>query len=334
MLCASNGIATAKDMLPKADLVGAGSTFSAPIYQRWIEEFSGKNPGFSLFYDPVGSGEGTKRFIAGQVDFGASDSAMSDEQIAKVENGVQLIPATAGIVVLAYNIPKIHGQLRLSRDVYSDIFLGKIKNWNDPRIAALNPGLNLPNLNIITITRTDASGTTWAFTNHLNAISKAWRETGSGAVKKMDWPGTSMSANYNEGVSAKIKVSWGGIGYVEYGIAKRAGLEMAALENKEGHFISPSDESGTITLANTSAEIPANLRMFFPDPAGKDSYPIITYSWLLLYKSYPEKKQAERVKEFVKWGLAEGQKYAAVYGYAALPQPVVSKALEALGNVH
>ena len=109
---------------------------------------------------------------------------------------------------------------------------------------------------------------------------------------------------------------------------------LAALENKEGHFISPSDESGTITLANTSAEIPANLRMFFPDPAGKDSYPIITYSWLLLYKSYPEKKQAERVKEFVKWGLAEGQKYAAVYGYAALPQPVVSKALEALGNVH
>ena len=316
-----------------ADLVGAGATFPAPLYQRWVREFAGTPQAFSVFYDAVGSGDGIKRFIAEDVDFGASDAAMSDDQIARVVRGVKLIPATAGIIALAYNLPGIDA-LRLSRDVYVDIFLGKIRSWDDPRIQALNPNRRLPRLTIVTITRSDSSGTTWAFTNHLSAIAETWRTGGPGVGKKIDWPANSMASRYNEGVAAKIKYSKGSIGYVEYGIAKRSGLSMASLENKMGAFVKPSDASGTTTLANTSARMPANLRLFIPDPDGEDSYPIVTYTWLLVYQTYRDPAKAERVKRFVRWGLSEGQKFAPEYGYAPLPQPVATLAIDALSDVH
>ncbi len=330
----SNGFAAdGKITLDNADIVGAGATFPAPLYQRWIKEFGKQHSDFTLFYAEVGSGEGIKRFMAGETDFGASDAAMNDDQIARVERGVQLIPATAGIIVLAYNLPSVHGELRLSREVYVDIFLGRIRNWNDERITRLNPDLKLPNLNIVTITRSDSSGTTWAFTNHLNSISPKWKEAGLSVGKKVDWPGNSMASRYNEGVAAKIKYSWGSIGYVEYGIAERAGLAMAALENKAGLYVEPTDESGTNTLANTSTQMPPNLRMFLPDPEGTDSYPIVTYTWLLLFQSYADKTKAARVKQFVQWGLTEGQNFAPEYGYAPLPEPVAAAALKALAEV-
>jgi phosphate transport system substrate-binding protein len=331
-----NSVANAakeKVNLNNADIVGAGATFPAPLYQRWVKEFT-KNSGFTLFYDAVGSGAGTKRFIAEEVDFGASDSAMSDSKMAQVDRGVQLIPATAGIIAVAYNIPGLNGELRLSREVYVDIFLGKIRRWNDERIKKLNPGLDLPRLNIVTITRSDSSGTTWAFTNHLAAVSSQWKDKGPGVGKKVDWPGNSMAARYNEGVAVKIRHSWGSIGYVEYGIAKRAGLTMATLENRMGQFVSPTDNSGTITLENTASTMPSNLRLFLPDPAGADSYPIVTYSWLLLYKKYEDTSKGERVKQFVNWGLTSGQNFAAEYGYAPLPKSVAAAALNALATVH
>jgi phosphate transport system substrate-binding protein len=319
--------------LENADVVGAGATFPAPLYQSWIKAFAKQDPGFTLFYDAVGSGSGTKRFMAREVDFGASDSAMTDEQMQQVEQGVQLIPATAGIIVLAYHIPDLEGELRLSRDVYTDIFLGKIRNWNDDRIQALNPNLKLPRLNIVTITRSDSSGTTWAFTNHLSAISDAWRQKGPGTGKKVDWPGNSMAARYNEGVAVKIRHSWGSIGYVEYGIAKRAGLSMATLENQAGAFVQPDDNSGTITLAQNASKMPENLRMFLPDPEGAEAYPIVTYSWLLLYQTYADQSKSDKVKQFVKWGLTAGQELAPQYGYAPLPPSVATAALNALNGV-
>jgi phosphate transport system substrate-binding protein len=322
-----------KITLDNADIVGAGATFPAPLYQRWIKEFSKKHADFTLFYDAVGSGDGTKRFMGEQTDFGASDAAMTDEQMAQVKGGVQLIPATAGVIVLAYHLPDVPGQLRLSREVYTDIFLGKIRYWDDERIKQLNPGMKLPRLNIVTVTRSDSSGTTWAFTNHLSAISPEWKKEGPGVGKKVDWPGNSMSARYNEGVAAKIKYSWGSIGYLEYGIAKRAGLAMATIENKAGQYVKPDGESGTTTLANTSTKMPPNLRMYLPDPDGSNSYPIVTYTWLLLYKNYSNPARARQVKQFVNWGLTEGQKYAAEYGYAPLPEAVATSALKALAAV-
>ena len=317
-----------------ADIVGAGATFPNPLYQRWIKEFAKIHPESAIFYDAVGSGEGTKRFMAQTVDFGASDSAMTDEQIAQVKQGAQLVPVTAGSIVLAYNLPNISGELRLSREVYADIFLGAITVWDDKRIQQLNPHLALPRLNIITVSRSDSSGTTWAFTNHLHTISRKWQESGYAVGKKIDWPGNSMVSRYNEGVASAIKISLGSIGYVEYGIAKRAGLAMAALENRAGEFISPSDTSGTTTLANNSAQMPKNLRMFLPDPEGKNSYPIITYTWLLLYKSYPEADKARKIQQFIAWCLTQGQQYAAEYGYIPLPGSVVSAAQKGLENVH
>ncbi|NLZ16971.1 MAG: phosphate ABC transporter substrate-binding protein PstS [Desulfobulbaceae bacterium] len=317
----------------KADLNGAGATFPAPLYQHWIKQFAATSPGFTISYAEVGSGEGIKRFLAETVDFGASDTAMNDTEAAQARHGVQFIPATAGIVVLAYNLPNVDKPLRLSRKVYVDIFLGNIRKWDDARIAALNPEIKLPDLNITTVVRADSSGTTWTFTNHLQAISPRWKDAGFMAAKKIDWPGNSMSVNYNEGVANRILHSWGAIGYVEYGVASRAGLPMAILENKDGHYVPPSVESGMAALANNAPQLPTNLRLFIPDPAGAGAYPISSYSWLLLHQRYPNPQQGERIKKFVDWCLKEGQKYAVQLGYTPLPQAVSAKAVQALDQV-
>jgi len=237
---------------------GAGATFPNPLYQKWIEEYENENPKVVVQYDSVGSGEGVKRFMAGSVDFGASDAAMSDEEIAQVDAGVQLIPVVAGSLVLAYNLSDLGAPLNLPRDVYVDIFLGKITSWNDERIKKANPELKLPKDRIDVVVRLDSSGTTFAFTNHLSAISDEWRDRGPGVGKLLDWPGEARTAKGNEGVAGEIKRTKGAIGYVEYGIAKRAGLSMAALENKAGEFIKPTGTSGMATLA--SEALPENLK--------------------------------------------------------------------------
>ncbi|HIP82123.1 MAG TPA: phosphate ABC transporter substrate-binding protein PstS [Desulfocapsa sulfexigens] len=314
-------------------LHGAGATFPAPLYKKWIEEYQKTHKDVVITYDAVGSGTGTKLFMSEAVDFGASDSAMKDEQMAKVAKGVQLIPATAGSIVLAYNIPDIDGKLRLSRDLYIDIFLGKIRFWDDPRIKKENPDLKLPSLSIVTVVRSDSSGTTWAFTNHLSTISKAWRDEGPGTGKELDFPGNAMFGSGNGGVATKIKHSWGSIGYVEYGFAKRAGLDMATLENKAGKFIEPSDTSPTETLTNTHAGMPANLRLFLPDPEGETSYPIVTYSWLLLYKKYEDNEKWIKLHDFVRWGLTNGQQFGSEFGYAPLPDEVAQSALKAVDAI-
>ena len=231
-------------------LHGAGATFPAPLYKKWLEEYHRRHPEVQLSYDAVGSGEGTRRFMAGTVDFGASDAAMRDDQMAAVARGVQLLPTVAGSIVLAYNLEGLEGDLKLTRDVYVDIFLGKIKTWDDSRLKATNPGLRLPNDNIALVVRQDSSGTTYAFTNHLSAISDTWRDRGPGVGSVIDWPGNAMVAPGNEGVAGRIKMSQGAIGYVEYGIAQRAGLSMAWLENKAGQFVQPHGGSGLATLLN------------------------------------------------------------------------------------
>jgi len=324
----SSNVAIAADL--KSDTLikirGAGATFPAPLYNKWIKEYKRTHPAIEISYDAVGSGEGIKRFIAGEVDFGASDAAMNDAQMTQVNRGVQLIPATAGIIVLAYNLPGIEGTLKLPRDVYVDIFSAKIKKWNDPRITTANPLLNLPNTNIAIVTRVESSGTTYAFTNHLSVISDEWRDRGPGVGKAIDWPGNSMSARGNEGVAARIKLSEGSIGYVEYGYAKRARLSMAWLQNHAGQMIAPSLESGRMTLVNTEKDMPENLRMFMPDPQGVDSYPIVTYSWLILHKQYPDNgNKRNQLKEFVNWGLTTGQDYSNELGYIKLSSSIIQR---------
>ena len=287
----------------------------------------------AINYEAVGSGEGIKRFLNQDVDFGASDAAMTDEQMNKVARGARLIPATAGTIVLLYNLKGLTGPLKLPREVYVGIFLGKIKMWNDPSITQANPGLNLPASAIILVTRLDSSGTTFAFTNHLGAISPTWRDQGPGVGTYVEWPKNSMSAKGNEGVAGRIKLTDGAIGYVEYGYAQRAGLPMAWLENKAGNFIEPAPSSGLDTLLNTQGDMPANLRLFFPDPPGKGSYPLVTYSWILLYGTYPDEKKGAAVKDFIQWGVTDGQRYAEALGYCPLPDFIRGLSTKAIGEV-
>ena len=312
-------------------LQGAGATFPAPLYKKWLEEYQKRKPNVLLSYDAIGSGEGTKRFMAGTVDFGASDAALSDEEIAAVSRGVQLLPVVAGSIVLAYNLDGLGDGLKLKRDVYVDIFLGKIKTWDDPRLKATNPGLPLPHDTIALVARQDSSGTTFAFTNHLSAISEAWRNRGPGVGRVIDWPGNTMLAPGNEGVAGRIKMSQGALGYVEYGMAQRTGLKLAWLENKAGQFIQPHGGSGLATLLNT--DMPGNLRAFFPDPDGTDSYPIVTYSWLLLYKKYDNPQKVAALKQYITWCLTEGQAFNESLGYIRMAPQVVARAMSALDTL-
>jgi phosphate transport system substrate-binding protein len=303
-------------------LTGAGASFPAPLYQRWFADYNQKNPGVQITYQSVGSGAGVEQFTKGTVDFGASDTAMKDEEIAKVptEKGVVLLPVTAGSIVFAYNLPDVK-TLQLPRAVYTDIFLGKIKKWNDPKIAAANKDVKLPDLPITVVHRSDGSGTTGVFTKHLSAISPEWKsKVGDG--KTVQWP-AGTGAKGNEGVTAAVQQTPGAIGYVEYGYAKQNNIPMAALENKAGKFVEPTPEAASKTLA--AVQLPENLRAFIPDPEGADSYPIVSYTWILAYKDYTDDNKAKAVRDMINWSLTDGQKLSAELGYVPLPAEVVTK---------
>src|ERR1700726_1570360 len=282
-------------------LQGAGATFPAPLYQRWIAEYTKANPDVQINYQGVGSGAGIKQFTQNLVSFGASDAAMTDKEIAAVKQGVVLIPATAGSIVLAYNIPGVES-LKLSREAYAGIFLGKITKWSDPAIAKTNEGVKLPDSAITVCERSDGSGTTFVFTKHLSVISPEFKEQ-VGEGTSVTWP-AGVAGKGNDGVTALIKQTPGGIGYVEFGYAKNNKLTFAALQNKAGEFVVATTASGAATLATT--QFPANLLRAWPsDPDGKDCYPISAFTWLLPNKKYDNTQLAEAVRKFVNWGLTE-----------------------------
>jgi phosphate transport system substrate-binding protein len=254
---------------------------------------------------------------------------MTDEQIAKVKQGVVLIPATAGSIVLAYNLPGVEN-LKLSRDAYVGIFLGKITKWNDPTIAKANEGVKLPDTAITVCERSDGSGTTFVFTKHLGAISPDFK-TQIGEGTTVTWP-TGVAGKGNDGVTALIKQTPGAIGYVEYGYAKNNKLTYAQLQNKSGAFVAATAESGAATLNSTQFP-PEILRAWPSDPDAKEAYPISTFTWLLLYKKYGGKEILDALKKFVAYGLSDGQKFADELGYIPLPKEVVAKSEAALKSV-
>lgn len=304
----------------QVNLVGAGASFPAPLYQRWFQDVSTGTQNLQVDYQSVGSGAGIERFSQGLVDFGASDVAMSDEEIAGIEKGVYLLPMTAGSIVLAYNVPDA-SELKLSRDVYVDILLGNIANWNDPAIAADNPDVALPDLPITVVYRSDGSGTTGVFTKHLSAISDEWNNS-VGEGKTVQWP-VGVGAPKNDGVTAQIQQTPGAIGYVEFGFANSAGLSMAALQNQSGNFITPTAEAASATL--DAVVLPENLREFITDPQGEQSYPVVTYTWLLAYQSYDDPEKAKALEATIEYALTEGQNISGDLGYIPLPPSVVQK---------
>jgi phosphate transport system substrate-binding protein len=272
-------------------------------------------------------------------DFGASDAAMSDKEIEAAlkypifkerRKGVQLLPMTAGSVVLAYNVDGVTGGLRLSRHAYTEIFRGTITRWNDPAIQNENPSMKLPAQDITVIYRSDSSGTTFAFTNHLGAISPEFKKS-PGIGKSVEWP-TGLGGRGNAGVTALVQQTPGAIGYLEYGYAELAKLPMAVLENRAGKHVAPGPESGKAALASVT-EIPDNLRIFLPDPAGAEAYPIVTYTWMLCFRHYEDAEKAYTLKAVLRYCLTDGQEIAGKLGYIPLPENVAKKVLAAVETI-
>jgi phosphate transport system substrate-binding protein len=310
-------------------LEGAGATFPAPLYQRWFQDYNSLHSDVRINYAAVGSSTGIKQFSDGLVTFGASDTAMSDEEMKKIEGGVQLLPMTAGSIVLSYNSEGLPEDLKLSRKAYVGICLGDITNWNDGEIAKHNKGVDLPDKKITFVRRAEGSGTTYVFTKHLNAVSDgAWKD--DKVSTSPTWP-VGVSGKGNDGVAALIKQTPGAIGYIEYSYAEQTKLPTAWLQNKDGAFIKATIKSGQAALAGF--ELPAEMRAWVTDPAGKEAYPIVTYTWLLCRKQYDDEKAAKMLKEVIKYCLMDGQKISEELGYIPLPEKVAATVLKALDNI-
>ena len=309
-------------------LQGAGASFPAPLYSKWFKAYSAAHNNVQIDYQSIGSGGGIKGLIDKTVDFGASDAAMTPEEIAKVDVGVQLLPMTAGSIVLSYNVEGVT-ELKLSRKAYAGIFLGKVTKWNDPLIAESNAGAKLPDLPINVVVRADSSGTTYVFSKHLSTISEDFAKS-PGTNKMPNWPVGTKSKG-NEGVTGSIKSTPGSIGYIEYGYAISQKMPMAVLENKAGSFVPVTLASEQAALA--SVTMPENLIVWASDPEGKDSYPIVTYTWLLCYKQYADKAKLDVLKDLVKFCLADGQKESEALGYIPLPTGVAEKVKAAVDTI-
>jgi phosphate transport system substrate-binding protein len=320
-------------------LQGSGASFPFPIYSKWFKDFSKQSDGVRVDYQSKGSGAGIQDFTNEVVDFAGSDAAMSDEEIGKVKKGVVLLPVTAGEVVLTFNLDGVK-ELNLPRDVYPQIFSGKITKWNDPKIVKANPGVSLPDKDITVVVRADSSGTTYVFTGHLSAINDDFKAT-VGHDKAPQWPQSNrfIKSPKNDGITATVKQTPGSIGYIEYGFAKLTGMPSAKLENKAGKFVSSGPESGAAALA--SAEFPKgnlpgssipDLRAWIFDPAGEKAYPIASFTWLL----FPEKMSAEQrgaSLKLIEYSITEGQKSADGLGYIPLPANVVDSVRKAAAKI-
>jgi phosphate transport system substrate-binding protein len=313
-------------------LTGSGATFPFPLYSSWFKSFSGKQKGVTVDYQGKGSGAGIQDLLNRTVDFAASDAAMTDEDMAKVPGGVQLLPMTGGEIVLAYNLPGNPKGLKLPREVYANVFLGHITKWSDPRLKAANPGVTLPDQDITVVRRADSSGTTFVFTSHLSAISEEWHK-GPGAGTTVSWPKSDkfVASPKNDGVTATIKQTPGAIGYIEYSFAKFAKVEIALLQNKAGQYVAAGGDGGPAALGSVS--LPGSLRAWVTDPEAPKAYPIATYTWMMFYKENKDPKKAAALRAMVEYCLTEGQKASAAMGYIPLPETVVAASKKASASI-
>ena len=310
---------------------GAGATFPYPLYSKWFSEYTKVDPSVNFNYQSIGSGGGIKQISSQTVDFGASDGALTDKQLAEAPGQLLHIPMTAGAVVISYNLSQVNEKLKLSPGTVAGIFLGKIRKWNDPKIVKDNPGVNLPEDDIIIAHRSDGSGTTNIFTNYLSSVSGEWKETvGSGT--SVNWP-RGLGGKGNEGVAGMIKQQPGVIGYVELAYAVKNGLSYADIENKSGKFITPSIESTTAAINGKIGSMPSDFRVSLVNPDGADAYPISGVTWILVYKNQKDRVKGEKIVQFLRWAITEGQKYSADLLYAPLPDIMVKKIEKRLDEI-
>jgi phosphate transport system substrate-binding protein len=311
-------------------LTGAGATFPAPLYQAWGSKFE-SDFGIKVNYQSIGSGGGVQQITAKTVDFGASDAFMSDTELAKAGGPILHIPTVLGSVAVSYNLEGV-SKLKLAPETLAQIFLGNIKKWNDPKIAADNPDADLPDIDITVIHRSDGSGTTSIFTNYLATVSSEWK-TKIGAGKEVPWP-VGLGGKGNEGVSALLKppaAQPGAIGYVELVYASQNGLPVIAIKNESGAFVEPNLRS--TCEAASEADIPDDLRFSIVNAAGKGAYPIAGATWLLVYTEQTDEAKGKALVGFLEWALTEGQKTAPELSYAQLPKDLKDSALEKIGQI-
>jgi phosphate transport system substrate-binding protein len=303
------------------NLVGAGATFPYPLYSKWFDAYN-KKTNVQINYQSIGSGGGIRQFTQGTVDFGATDSPMTDEQIAAVKGNVVHIPTVLGAVVLTYNLPSLgKTQLKLDAATIADIFLGKITHWDHPSLAALNPGVSLPKADLIVVHRSDGSGTTFVFVDYLSKVSQEWK-TKVGAGASVSWP-VGLGGKGNEGVTQQVKQTEGALGYVELVYANSNGLPVAVVKNGAGQFSQPSLEAVTAAAAGAKLDKTTDFRVSITNAAGAKSYPIASYTWLLVKTDDPDAGKARSLKNFLAWMITpEAQKMGTDLGYAPLPDEV------------
>jgi phosphate transport system substrate-binding protein len=305
-------------------LSGAGATFPQPLYERYAQEIRTAHPGIKVNYQGIGSGGGVKQTIAGTVDFGASDAAMTDEEIGKVPGGVLMIPTAGGAVSVVYNLAGVEN-LKLSNPVLTGIFSGKITSWNDPQIAKDNPGAKLPTGSIKAAVRADGSGTSFIFSNHLSAIDPEFKAK-VGASKEPKWPANFLKGKGNPGVASLVKQTPGSIGYVEYEFALKNKLTAASVQNASGAYVAPSPKTASEALADV--KFPDNFRVF--DVNSAQGYPIVGLTWLLIPKTPKDPAKSQAIKTMVKWILTDGQKFNGELNYTSIPPNVATKAIAAV----
>src|SRR5256712_6628659 len=319
-LLAVLALAGAVPLAAQIQLNGAGATFPNIIYQNGMLTYNQAHPDAKLNYQSIGSGGGIRQFSDGTVDFGGTDAPMTDSAIAAINGNVFHIPTVLGAVVAAYNLPDVAQPVRFSPDVLADIFLGKVTKWNDARLSSINPGVTLPNQDIIVVHRADGSGTSFVWTDYLSKVSPEWQQK-VGKGPSVNWP-VGLGGRGSEGVSATVSQTPGAIGYVELAYATTNKIQFGTVRNSSGNWITPTLEAVTAAAAGAMKDMGPNtdFRVSITNSSGAQAYPISTFTWLLVHKTYSDTAKARALVHFIWWAESDGQAKAPELGYAPLPK--------------
>jgi phosphate transport system substrate-binding protein len=315
----------------KVQINGAGATFPDPIYQKWFSEYNKIHPDVQINYNAVGSGAGIRQITAKTVFFGASDGPMTQQQLTDAPGKVLHFPTVLGSVAPIYNIPGMNAELKFTGKLLADIYLGKITKWNDPAIAAVNSGVTLPGTNIVVVHRSDGSGTSYIWCDYLAKISPEWKQK-VGVATAVSWP-VGLGGAQSDGVTALVKQTPGAIGYVELVYALQNKLSYGQVQNHDGNFVKATLDTTTAAAAGAAQAMPADFRVSITNAPGANAYPISSFTWLLLYETPTDKPRGKTMVDFMKWALADGQKFTADLGYAPLPVEVVKLEMAALAKI-
>jgi phosphate transport system substrate-binding protein len=322
-------------LFAQTQLTGAGATFPSPIYTKWFDEYHKLHPEIQINYQPIGSGGGIKQVTEATVDFGASDGPMTDAQLKDFSDkrGTQVLhfPTVLGADVPTYNIPGVTAALKFTPEALAGIFLGKITKWNDPAIAKPNPGVKLPNADIVVVHRSDGSGTTYIWTDYLSKVSPEWEQK-VGRGTSVNWP-VGLGGNKNDGVAGLVKQTDGAMGYVELIFAVQSHIPYGSVQNPAGEFVNASLESVTAAAAGAAGKMPADFRVSITNATGKGAYPISSFTWLLVPAKIGDPAKKKVLTDFLKWMVTDGQGMTEALAYAKLPKEVVAMEQKAFAKV-